>query len=253
MCRTPTRWPRGCRHRGAGAHPRADADPAPLLERLTSFGLSASAASIRTSTSTRARGRGVIVSSNQHAGTPSYATAELTWGLILAAMRQIPQQMNSLQAGTWQIGVGHTLRGKTLGIYGYGRIGAGRRLWPGVRDETCWSGRASRRCDARRPTAMTWRRASALLRAMRRRLPAHAAGRGDPGHRHAEDLSRMKPTALLVNTSRAPLIEPGALVDALRAGRRHGRGRRLRGRALRDPHHPLLRWTTSSARRTSAM
>jgi D-3-phosphoglycerate dehydrogenase len=67
---------------------------------------------------------GVLVSSNLHRGSPSYATAELTWGLILAAMRQIPQQMASLQGGTWQIGVGSTVRGKTLGIYGYGRIGA---------------------------------------------------------------------------------------------------------------------------------
>src|SRR5450631_3683927 len=66
---------------------------------------------------------GVIVSSSQHAGTPCYAAAELTWGLVLAAMRQIPQQMAALQAGRWQIGVGHTLRDKTLGIYGYGRIG----------------------------------------------------------------------------------------------------------------------------------
>ena len=68
--------------------------------------------------------RGVIVSSDQHPGSPSYAAAELTWGLILAAMRQIPQQMRSLGAGTWQIGVGNTLRGKTLGIHGYGRIGS---------------------------------------------------------------------------------------------------------------------------------
>jgi D-3-phosphoglycerate dehydrogenase len=66
----------------------------------------------------------VIVSSDQHAGSPSYAAAELTWGLILAAMRQIPRQMASLRAGTWQIGVGNSLRGNTLGIYGYGRIGA---------------------------------------------------------------------------------------------------------------------------------
>ena len=66
---------------------------------------------------------GIVVSSSQHPGTPSYATAELTWGLILAAMRQIPQQMASLKAGTWQIGVGSTLREKTLGIFGYGRIG----------------------------------------------------------------------------------------------------------------------------------
>src|ERR1700733_8711643 len=67
---------------------------------------------------------GVIVSSDMHAGTPSYATAELTWGLILSAMRQIPQQMAALKQGKWQIGVGNTLRGKTLGIFGYGRIGS---------------------------------------------------------------------------------------------------------------------------------
>src|SRR5262249_15601668 len=67
---------------------------------------------------------GVIVSSSQHVGTPSYAAAELTWGLILAAARQLPQQMAALKAGNWQIGVGTTLRGKTLGIFGYGRIGA---------------------------------------------------------------------------------------------------------------------------------
>src|SRR5262249_48613154 len=66
---------------------------------------------------------GIIVSSDLHAGTPSYATAELTWALILAAVRRLPQQVRALQEGTWQIGVGDTLRGKTLGIYGYGRIG----------------------------------------------------------------------------------------------------------------------------------
>src|SRR6201986_432713 len=66
---------------------------------------------------------GVVVSSSQHADTPSYATAEFTWGLVLAAMRQIPQQMQSLKAGRWQMGVGHTVRGKMLGIYGWGRIG----------------------------------------------------------------------------------------------------------------------------------
>ena len=60
--------------------------------------------------------RGVIVSSDQHAGSPSYAAAELTWGLMIAAMRQIPQQMLALRGGTWQTGVGQTLRGKTLGI-----------------------------------------------------------------------------------------------------------------------------------------
>src|ERR1700730_8697935 len=66
---------------------------------------------------------GIIVSSSQHADPPSYAPAEFTWGLVLAAMRAIPQQMASLKAGRWQVGVGHTLRGKTLGIYGYCRSG----------------------------------------------------------------------------------------------------------------------------------
>src|ERR1700674_5131770 len=68
--------------------------------------------------------RGVIVSSSLHPERPSYATTELTFGLIIAAMRRIPQQMAALKAGKWQIGVGSTLRGKTLGVYGYGRIGS---------------------------------------------------------------------------------------------------------------------------------
>src|SRR4051812_14061682 len=97
---------------------------APLIERLPKLKLISQRSvypHIDVDACTR---HGVIVSSSQHAGTPSYAAAELTWALMLAAMRQIPQQMASLQAGTWQMGVGTTLRGKTLGIYGYGRIGA---------------------------------------------------------------------------------------------------------------------------------
>src|SRR5512135_2675995 len=66
---------------------------------------------------------GIVVASSQHPSAPCYAAAELTWALTLAAVRQIPQQMASLKAGTWQIGVGSTLRGKMLGIFGYGRIG----------------------------------------------------------------------------------------------------------------------------------
>src|ERR1700676_5321442 len=66
---------------------------------------------------------GIVVSSDMHAGSPSYATAELTWALILAAMRRIPQQVASLKAGDWQAGVGRSLVGKALGICVYGRIG----------------------------------------------------------------------------------------------------------------------------------
>src|SRR5204862_3701389 len=69
--------------------------------------------------------RGIIVSASTMPGRPSYATAELTWGMVIAAFRRIPQEMAALKAGKWQaypIGIG--LRGKTLGIYGYGKIGA---------------------------------------------------------------------------------------------------------------------------------
>ena len=96
----------------------------PLLERLTRLRLISQRSVYPHIDIDACTARGIIVSSNQHGDTPSYAAAELTWGLILAAMRQIPQQMFALRAGTWQIGVGNTLHDKTLGIYGYGRIGA---------------------------------------------------------------------------------------------------------------------------------
>src|SRR5208282_4253630 len=97
---------------------------APLLERLPNLKL-ISQRSVYPHIDVDACTRlGVIVSSSQHPGTPSYAAAELTWALVLTSMRQIPQQAAALKAAKWQIGVGHTLRGKTLGIYGYGRIGS---------------------------------------------------------------------------------------------------------------------------------
>jgi D-3-phosphoglycerate dehydrogenase / 2-oxoglutarate reductase len=163
---------------------------------------------------------GIIVSSSQHAGTPSYATAEFTWGLVLAAMRAIPQQMASLKAGHWQMGVGHTLRGKTLGIYGYGRIGAvvagygkafGMKVLVWAREKALAQARADGYETAESKAAF-FEQCDVLSLHMR----LVDATRGIVT---AADLARMKPTALLVNTSRAPLIEPNALVNALRAGR----------------------------------
>ena len=160
------------------------------------------------------------MSSSQHPGTPSYATAEMTWGLILAAMRQIPQQMASLKAGNWQMGVGTTLRDKTLGIYGYGRIGSvvagygkafGMNVLVWAREATLAQARADGYATARSKAEFF---ESCDVITLHMRLV--------DATRHivtAADLARMKPTALLVNTSRAPLIEPGALVAALRAGR----------------------------------
>jgi D-3-phosphoglycerate dehydrogenase / 2-oxoglutarate reductase len=163
---------------------------------------------------------GVIVSSNMHADTPSYAAAELTWGLILAAMRQIPQQMAALKAGKWQIGVGQTLRGKMLGIYGYGRIGqvvAGYAKAFGVnvqvlaREASLAHARADGFAAAQSREAFF---AGCDLISLHMRLVEATRGIVT-----AADPARMKPTSLLVNTSRAPLIEPGALAGAVRAGR----------------------------------
>ena len=164
--------------------------------------------------------RGVIVSSNQHAGTPSYATAELTWGLILAAMRQIPQQVASLKAGKWQMGVGNTLCDKTLGIYGYGRIGSavagygrafGMKVLVWARESSLAQARSGGYTAA--PTKEVFF-AEADIISLHMRLVAATRGIVT-----VADLDRMKPTALLVNTSRAGLIEPGALVRALKSGR----------------------------------
>lgn len=163
---------------------------------------------------------GVLLCSNMHKGTPSFAAAELTFALILVAMRQIPQQMAALQQGRWQIGVGQTLREKTLGIWSYGRIGeavAGYGKAFGMEIQV-WGGSES--CDRARADGY---RVAAGREAffetsdvVSLHIRLHPETRGIIT---AADLGRMKPDALLVNTSRAGLIEADALVEALRAGR----------------------------------
>ena len=215
---------------------------APLLDRLPKLKLISQRSvfpHIDVDACTR---HGVIVSSSQHAGTPSYAAAELTWGLVLAATRRIPQQMEALKAGKWQIGVGNSLRGKTMGIYGYGRIGA------------VVAGYAK----AFGMKVLVWSRETSLARA---RADGYAAARSKQaffeecdivslhmrlvdatrGIVTAADLGRMKTTALIVNTSRAPLIAPGALVSALRAGRPGMAAVDVyEDEPLTDIRHPLL-------------
>lgn len=186
--------------------------------------------------------KGIIVSSYQHADTPSYAAAELTFGLILAAMREIPQQMQSLKQGHWQIGVGHTLRGKTLGIYGYGRIGAevasygkafGMKILAWAREQS--RERAKQDGYAVANSKQEFFETTDVL-SLHMRLVKETRGIVTRA-----DLARMKPTALLVNTSRAPLIEPDALVEALRAGRPGMAAVDVyEEEPLRDPTHPLL-------------
>ncbi|MDB5823627.1 MAG: 3-phosphoglycerate dehydrogenase [Herminiimonas sp.] len=162
---------------------------------------------------------GITVCSGQFP-RPSYATAEFTWGLILASVRHIPQEVANLKQGGWQTTLGTVLHGSTLGVYGYGKIGklvAGYGKAFGMR-------------------VLVWGRESTLAK-------AHADGFDTAGSKEeflaqsdvvslhmrltdatrgaitAQDLARMKPGALLVNTSRAELIAPGALEAALKAGR----------------------------------
>ena len=164
-------------------------------------------------------------------GSP-VAPAELTWALIMAAMRRLPQYIGNLKHGAWQqaglksgsmppnFGVGMVLRGKTLGIWGYGKIGKlvagyGRAFGMTVQ---VWGSEASRlaaqsdgyeTADSRE----AFFESSDVL-SLHLRLDESTRGIVGP-----EDLARMKPTALLVNTSRAELVADSALVSALNRGR----------------------------------
>ncbi|MEJ5219132.1 D-2-hydroxyacid dehydrogenase family protein [Cognatishimia sp. D5M38] len=163
---------------------------------------------------------GVLLCSNMKGGTPPYAAAEHTWALIMAAMRQLPQQMQSLREGNWQIGVGKTLHGRTLGLYGYGRIAkvvAGYAeafgmnvVWWGSDDGRARAASDGRKLAASREAFF----AQADLVSIHVRLKPETRGLIT-----AQDLAAMRETAVFVNTSRAGLVEPDALVNALNAGK----------------------------------
>jgi D-3-phosphoglycerate dehydrogenase / 2-oxoglutarate reductase len=173
--------------------------------------------------------RGIAVA--QGVGSP-FATAELTWALILAAMRRLPQYVSNLKHGAWQqsglkngsmppnFGIGMLLRGKTLGIWSYGRIGAlvagyGRAFGMRV---VVWGSETSRtRALADGFDVATSKEGffeSADVLSLHLRL-----GETTAGCVTHDDLGRMKPTSLLVNTSRAEIIEPEALLAGLNRGR----------------------------------
>jgi D-3-phosphoglycerate dehydrogenase / 2-oxoglutarate reductase len=215
---------------------------APLLERLPKLRL-ISQRSVYPHIDVDACTRlGIVVSSDLHAGSPSYATAELTWGLVRSAMRQIPQQVASLKAGTWQAGVGRTVPFKTLGIYGYGRIGkvvAGYGHAFGMNVVRWASERSRAKAEADGIAVPDSKDAffeTCDIVSLHMRLVDETRGIIT-----ATDLARMKPTALLVNTSRAGLIEPAALVAALRAGRPGMAAIDVYDdEPLHDTSHPLL-------------
>jgi len=173
--------------------------------------------------------RGIVVADG--AGSP-VATAELTWALVLAAMRRLPQYISMLKHGAWQqsglksasmppnFGLGTVLRGRTLGVWGYGRIGelvAGYGMAFGMR-VVIWGREGSRQKALADGHEIAASRESFFeqcdVLSVHLRLNEETQGIV-----RLEDLSRMKPTALFVNTSRAELLEPDALIAALNRGR----------------------------------
>lgn len=181
--------------------------------------------------------RGVVVCVG--VGAP-YAPAELTWALILASMRNIPEEVERMRVGQWQTTLGVGLRGRTVGVFGYGKIGTvvarigqafGMNVLIWGRDGSISRARADGFATAPSQRAL-FEQADVLT--LHVKLDAQTRGIVS-----SEDLAAMQTTALLVNTSRAELITPGALVEALRAGRP--------GRAAVDVYedeptyaHPLL-------------
>ncbi|RPI43099.1 MAG: D-2-hydroxyacid dehydrogenase family protein [Betaproteobacteria bacterium] len=186
---------------------------------------------------------GVLVSADQHPDVPSYATAELTWGLIIATLRRIPQQMASLRAGQWQTEMGIGLHGQTLGIFGYGKIGhllAGYGRTFGMKVVVWGSERARKQAvedgyDAAQSQAEFFETCDVITLQLRLRD-------GNRGIVTAAELARMKPTAMIVNTGRAALIAPGALVEALSKGRPGFAAVDVfESEPMRDTEHPLLK------------
>ncbi len=184
---------------------------------------------------------GVLLCSNMHAGAPSYAAAELTLALILASYRQIPQQVSAIRAGEWQMGVGRSLRGRTLGLYGYGRIaGAVSDYAAALGMNVQWwasdDGRARAAADGRTVAdSRTDFFATSDIVSVHVRLKPETRGIIT-----ADDLSAMPDRALFVNTSRAGLVAEGALEAELARGRITAAVDVYDTEPLRDPNNPLL-------------
>lgn len=193
---------------------------APLLERLPNLRLISQRSVYPHVDVPACTANGVLLCSNMHADAPSVAAAELTFALILSAARQIPQQMAALQAGQWQLAPGQTLRGRKLGLYGYGRIAKQVAAYARAFGmEVVWwaSDRGRERAMADGEPVAASRTAffadSDFVSVHVRLKPE------TKGIITRDDLLAMKPTASFVNTSRSGLVEKGALEAALEAGR----------------------------------
>jgi len=162
--------------------------------------------------------KGIVVAA-AGSGTP-HSTAELTWGLILANLRHIPQEVEQLKKGVWQTTVGTGLHGKTLGVYALGRIGScvarvGHAFGMKV---ICWGRDASLAKAREAGYTVPASRGAFFAEAdvLSLHIPLNKETRGIVT---SADLAQMKSSALIVNTSRAPIVAEGALVAALKKGR----------------------------------
>jgi D-3-phosphoglycerate dehydrogenase len=195
------------------AFPRAVIEKLPKLKLISQTGRNANHIDIEACTE-----RGIVISA-AGAGLPN-PTAELTWGLILAAQRHIPEEVQRLKSGKWQKTLGIGLTGKTLGVYAYGRIGSlVARVGKAFGMRVVCLGREGSTAKAKADGYEVAASREAFFSecdVVSLHLPLNKDTRGIV---KAADLARMKPTALIVNTSRAGLIEPGALVAALKSGR----------------------------------
>lgn len=195
------------------AFTRATVERLPGLKLICQTGRNASHVDVAACTA-----QGILISAGG-GGSPS-GTAELTWGLIIGSLRHIPHEVARLKQGHWQSTTGTMLHGKTLGIYAYGNIGSrvaavGRAFGMKV---ICWGREASlaRAREAGYEVAASREAFFAAADVLSLHLPLNAGTRGIVS---AQDLAGMKPSALIVNTSRAPIIAAGALEAALRLGR----------------------------------
>ena len=188
--------------------------PAEVLKHLRSLKLLVTTGTANATIDVAAaRELGVVVSGT---GYFSYPTAELTWALILAATRKLPLHVQSMRAGGWQVGLGTSVQGLTLAVLGLGNVGelvAGFANAFGMRVIAWSQNLTAERAAAHKVTAVSREQLFAEADVLSIHMVLSERSRGMVG---ASELAMMKPTAILVNTSRGPIVDEGALVDALR-------------------------------------
>ncbi|MSQ13284.1 MAG: D-2-hydroxyacid dehydrogenase family protein [Dehalococcoidia bacterium] len=221
-----------CAMRERTAFPRSVLQRLPGLKLLVTTGMSNAAIDVQAATEL-----GIAVSGT---GVLGYPTAELTWGLIFALLRNIPAEDRAVREGKWQVSVGIGANGKRLGVIGVGRLGlqvcaVGKAL--GM-DVVAWSQNLTAERAAQHGARLISK--DELLRTsdvvtIQTRLSDRT--RGLIG---ARELAMMKPTAYLVNTSRGPIVDEEALADALRAKRIAGAGLDVFDEEPLSPGHPFL-------------